>query len=140
MRRGDTAVIRDTGTQYGYEHLTILAVHRDHVMVEGRRGRSRRVARHRIIRTYPPECDAAATTRCTGETRAVCFQCGMPACVECSARLTYGRYGRRRICANCVEGEWCGNAQRRALDAIYGRDGWQGDVAPCPDRRSRVSG
>ena len=37
-------------------------------------------------------------------TRAKCYACGESVCVgpECSRRVRYYRYGRRRLCAGCV--------------------------------------
>lgn len=33
----------------------------------------------------------------------VCFSCGLDVCRECSRRVTYGRYGRKRLCLSCIE-------------------------------------
>jgi hypothetical protein len=38
-------------------------------------------------------------------TRATCFACGLPVCVnpKCSGRILWGRYGRQRVCRACKE-------------------------------------
>lgn len=40
---------------------------------------------------------------CKIETKAECFACGLSICISknCSRRIQYYRYGRRRICKSC---------------------------------------
>lgn len=46
-------------------------------------------------------CEAPPST--FESTRCTCFKCGLPACKKCSRIQKYLRFGRRRICMNCVE-------------------------------------
>ena len=46
-------------------------------------------------------CEAPPSTQ--QSTRSTCFRCGCPACKKCSVVRSYLRYGRRRICKNCIE-------------------------------------
>ena len=39
----------------------------------------------------------------SGRTRARCFACGLPACLDCSVRMKYLRYGTQRIGFDCIE-------------------------------------
>lgn len=36
-------------------------------------------------------------------TQGTCFACGQPACTADSKVIRYLSYGRRRICADCIE-------------------------------------
>jgi hypothetical protein len=47
----------------------------------------------------------ACNKECKGYTRGECFGCGLPVCVakSCSRRVNWYRYGRRRICVDCIE-------------------------------------
>lgn len=36
-------------------------------------------------------------------TRGECYRCGEPTCTKCSLRVDYLRYGRQRICHNCLD-------------------------------------
>jgi hypothetical protein len=42
---------------------------------------------------------------CTFACRSACFRCGNPACTDkaCSKRMSYLKYGTRRICTTCQE-------------------------------------
>lgn len=56
----------------------------------------------------PRTCDVVETN-CQAppalftSTRGTCYRCGNPVCLNCSKRIVYLRFGRRRICNNCVE-------------------------------------
>jgi hypothetical protein len=45
-------------------------------------------------------CLAPPALAFTG-TQAVCFRCGNYVCTNCSRRVRYQRYGRRRLCDHC---------------------------------------
>jgi hypothetical protein len=37
------------------------------------------------------------------KTRGICFACGLPVCMECSSRIKWYNFGKKRICDNCRE-------------------------------------
>ena len=47
--------------------------------------------------------DCKAPPALPAATRAKCFACGLPVCTnpQCSTRIQWCRYGRRRVCAKC---------------------------------------
>lgn len=48
-------------------------------------------------------CFVASPGCMAGETKAECFACGLPACLECSLRIVYYNWGRKRLCHLCIE-------------------------------------
>lgn len=49
------------------------------------------------------ETNCLAPPAMTFSTRATCFRCREPVCVNCSRRRAYARYGVRRLCNHCIE-------------------------------------
>lgn len=54
---------------------------------------------------YDQSCKSPANLYPPERVRAVCFACGLAVCTapQCSQRLTYKWYGRKRICRSCGE-------------------------------------
>lgn len=62
----------------------------------------------RACNIVDPGCTAPPGERVGGDfesTRASCFACGLPVCLNCSAIRTWFSYGRRRICRSCWDEE-----------------------------------
>jgi hypothetical protein len=58
-----------------------------------------------IGRTEIGERCSKGDISCSGQVdcRITCFACGLPVCGECSLRIHWYRFGRVRVCHNCLE-------------------------------------
>lgn len=57
------------------------------------------------------ECLSPANLEPPVPVKARCFACDQPVCVNCSKRVRYFEFGRRRICADCQEEHGVGDAR-----------------------------
>lgn len=60
------------------------------------------------------------------KTRGKCFACGEGVCRSCSVITTYLRYGRRRVCHNCLPIHLGERGRWLALDHVYRLAGYSG--------------
>jgi hypothetical protein len=59
---------------------------------------------HRSCDVVAPGCTAPpGLGRLVAPARHTCYRCGNPVCGNCSRRVVYMTYGRRRICLNCLD-------------------------------------
>ena len=63
-------------------------------------------------------------------TKATCFACGMSVCVgpQCSRRIRWHKYGRRRVCHSCES-----DARRSTADSRTIPDGVRLSNKACPN-------
>lgn len=87
-----------------------------------------------ITRRVPHRsCNAVTSDHCEAPpafadsyTKGTCFGCGMPVCSRCSSRVKWYRYGRRRICDNCLEEHRDEYGQALVLRRRYHEAGYTG--------------
>jgi hypothetical protein len=64
----------------------------------------------------PNRCDVT-DAECEGQCNTECFRCGLPACKRCTSVVPYLRFGKKRICNNCMR-EGIEHAEPWACDKI----------------------
>lgn len=77
-------------------------------------------------------CETVLDQNCTAppmdepgssKTRGICFSCGLPVCRSCSTITKYYSYGRKRICAGCLEQHGMGE---KVAEMVWRHAGYSG--------------